>query len=1573
MRRSGTPRASRRATPPERARAFRLASPLIALALLIGVAVPVDHATPASALRLSEDARGADATPTGEEPPSAPPGDGAPEQPSTPEPDPGEASPEPSSEASPEPDEPAPEEPAPDPRASRSGPASLSGASAPDEDVPEGTGPEPRITSTWTPDGGSASGEPRTFTVSYENDKTAPISNARLWHQFMIEAAHDTTYTVSCASTPAGSCPDWVPTGALSLSGQSGEYANTFAGVADLAIGQKLTFTIVVTPVLDTAVCSYGDTVMIGGWARFGRAGFEAPDDIVASASSAGQISGATPCPNGSVTMTNTVTSPGPAGNPSRVLSSDARVFTATWRNTSSGTLNVPISYRYYVPLTGHVTEAAWTCTPSGGASCPDVGGTSRTIVHDHAGEAADTVFSGTATLPAGATLTYAVTLATTLNACTQDGYLRVQTYASRGAAPEGETGFRSSAPSPLVEIGCSTWMLDEDFSGTSVDDPGWRGLSQACLTRAPSGSTPANGLGYCSNRVNSPATSFQAPVGTPKGFLQLTDDSNDKVGAALYNRALPSQDGLVVEFTSYQYGNDSGGADGIGFFLSDGSYNLTQPGDSGGALGYAYRPSGTSNVYNTNGLAHGYLGVGLDVYGNFVNTSHAAPTSSCDGSSSLQTPQSVGLRGPGNLRSGYCLVGQNQISASPLSKTLDHPSAGIPASGNSGYDAGVRTALDAAKRKVRVTVHPMQQGETNPRVTVEIDFNEGYFRTVIDQVMPQPVPPLIKFGFLGATGGSKQAHLIDAVRVGTVLPMKELSLTKAVDYENSTPRDEGKTGFDAGDTVSYKFVVHNATSEDAVGLTEVYNIAVTDPLIPNIVCPTTTLDRFESMECTGSLTVTEGQRDAGRIPNTATAVGSISSSEGAPRNLRATSSATVPVNPEADPALRVIAPGGTAAFQVIKHGSTLGIVRPDDPNRLTLEVWNGSAWVPAPASGSTSIAASNGTWSVDANRRVTFVHNGGSNHTVTPLRYRVSNLYGGWDESTLSVNISTVPTMACTVDQSSESDRFWGFGTAARFDFGGTTLAGAMPDLSSTHGSFTVTDSKGKLLFVVDSGTGAANSAVIRTSTGAPMAGSSVLGSQLIGASPVAVIPAGQGTSRFIVITTSATATGAGQLSWRSVDMALAGGLGLVGGATAFGGTAASTAVTAVPNADGTGYWVLSPRRGNANIDAHLFDASGYTGTSRASSVGTNTAASNPNYEDIRYNAGLARSSGVAQFAVLASASTTSRVRLMSFDAATGSISGVGTNRTFTNSSNTHGYSLDFSPGGGYLFASRNGSVSGTAGVLYRATVTATSLGNNFGSVHATAPSSNNGGAVRLGANGSLYWAQSNTATVRVKSDPNASTSTWANQSLASGTISRLGLSNTLVDCAIPAAEFWVEKYASDGTTLTGGASFALFPDENGAVGSTPVSPGVQPVSGQPGRFTATGIPPGAYWLRETAALPGHQLLTQDVLINVSLGGVIAVDALPNPQVTLVRTGAEGDYSYTLRVVNTRSVALPLSGGSGFWLLIVGGVLLAAVLAGIVWWRRRQAGRAALADGAPLPDEPRGAFGDDRDGGGAH
>ncbi|MCM2416419.1 hypothetical protein [Streptomyces sp. RKAG290] len=75
-----------------------------------------------------------------------------------------------------------------------------------------------------------------------------------------------------------------------------------------------------------------------------------------------------------------------------------------------------------------------------------------------------------------------------------------------------------------------------------------------------------------------------------------------------------------------------------------------TVMGQSGGALGYS------AKNFTSTGLSHGYLGIGLDVFGNFSNKYEG--TGCTDPANIAQVmPGEVVVRGPGNGTVGYCAL----------------------------------------------------------------------------------------------------------------------------------------------------------------------------------------------------------------------------------------------------------------------------------------------------------------------------------------------------------------------------------------------------------------------------------------------------------------------------------------------------------------------------------------------------------------------------------------------------------------------------------------------------------------------------------------------------------------------------------------------------------------------------------------------------------------------------------------------------------------------------------------------------------------------------------------------------
>ncbi|GAA1830647.1 hypothetical protein GCM10009735_77960 [Actinomadura chokoriensis] len=318
--------------------------------------------------------------------------------------------------------------------------------------------------------------------------------------------------------------------------------------------------------------------------------------------------------------------------------------------------------------------------------------------------------------------------------------------------------------------------VVGESFTAATADAR-FLGYGAACLTGAPRGGKVAEAtnhpLGGCHPNPAGPVP----PAGAaPRGYLQLTDAHVEETGAVLFDSPIPVRDGLEVTFEQWQYGSTTGTpADGISFFITDGAVRLTTPGAFGGSLGYAQKlPDDSPDAHFVPGVAGGYLGIGLDVLGDYVGDGERRGNG-CQRRSPAGTsfqppppgPNIVTARGPGNGVDGYCVL------AATISKK---PSLGLWRSTLPGrlhgeletMPAGVtprraETLLEPVKRIVRVAISPAP----DPIVTVGVDFQDGDgFRQVLRFPAPEPVPNTVKFGFAASTGPLTDVHLIRQVTV---------------------------------------------------------------------------------------------------------------------------------------------------------------------------------------------------------------------------------------------------------------------------------------------------------------------------------------------------------------------------------------------------------------------------------------------------------------------------------------------------------------------------------------------------------------------------------------------------------------------------------------------------------------------------------------------------------------------------------------------------------------------------------------------------------------------------------------
>lgn len=430
-----------------------------------------------------------------------------------------------------------------------------------------------------------------------------------------------------------------------------------------------------------------------------------------------------------------------------------------------------------------------------------------------------------------------------------------------------------ATATGPAAAQATGPTLVDEDFRGATAI-PQFEGYGSACLTGAPAGPAPAPGdhvLTGCGVTATGPVPPQN---GAPDGYLRLTDASNDQAGAVLYTQPIPSTSGVEISFDQWQYGGTQtpAPADGISFFLVDGATTLDVPGAFGGSLGYAQKLP-DDNAANTliPGVDNGYLGIGMDVLGNFFGDWEHRGQNCPAGSRSpagtvFRAPapgtNMVTVRGPGDGADGYCFLAattSNFTTTGPWPSTLPGqlhgPLRTIP-NGTSAADAA--TLLEPSKRTVTIVITPAP----DPQVTVSIDFGAGP-QPVLSFDAPQPVPATYKFGFAASTGGFTDVHLIRTVRVQALDPLPALSLVKQVAEQTGPP-----LVYAAGDTIPYEFVVTNS------GGATIDALSVSDPLVTAISCPVTTLAVGASTTCTGSYTVTTADVTRGYVENTATASG---------------------------------------------------------------------------------------------------------------------------------------------------------------------------------------------------------------------------------------------------------------------------------------------------------------------------------------------------------------------------------------------------------------------------------------------------------------------------------------------------------------------------------------------------------------------------------------------------------------------------------------------------------------------------------------------------------------------------
>ena len=154
---------------------------------------------------------------------------------------------------------------------------------------------------------------------------------------------------------------------------------------------------------------------------------------------------------------------------------------------------------------------------------------------------------------------------------------------------------------------------------------------------------------------------------GDPAGQRRAPADqspASQEEGGALTSLSVPASNGLDATFDTYQCGGS--GADGTGFVIAaeDPSTRPRRPRSATPGATSATRPGPGAVQLRTIGLGDGYLGVGLDVYGNYSNPNYDGSGAPILRGRPGSMAGQVVVRGPGDGTSGYCLLDSSATRA---------------------------------------------------------------------------------------------------------------------------------------------------------------------------------------------------------------------------------------------------------------------------------------------------------------------------------------------------------------------------------------------------------------------------------------------------------------------------------------------------------------------------------------------------------------------------------------------------------------------------------------------------------------------------------------------------------------------------------------------------------------------------------------------------------------------------------------------------------------------------------------------------------------------------------------------
>ena len=371
-------------------------------------------------------------------------------------------------------------------------------------------------------------------------------------------------------------------------------------------------------------------------------------------------------------------------------------------------------------------------------------------------------------------------------------------------------------APTALA---AGTVLFNQPFHDNTVDGP----VGAVATPPGPGGRTNVACLSASGNSTGTPLLSCpSAPDTQGAGTLRLTSADTSLEGGIFAKSSVPTSQGLDVTFNSYQYGGAGGGADGLAFALAAvdpaSPASPTTLGTNGGALGYSAFPSSTV------GLSHGYLGIALDVHGNFSNPTYEGSGCTDPANMAGRVDGQIAIRGPGNGLVGYCALKSSAATAKSPPLIL-------------------RAATRAASVvPVEVVYNPSASSVTTPSGLVvpaqsyDVKYTPvgGTAKTLVGAlpIVPAGVypaswvnasgfPKQLAFGWVGSTGSVTDFHEIDSVLVSSLNPVPVLAVSQT---------SYAAASLSPGDPVTYTVAASSS------GATETLPVTVTETLPAGVI-----------------------------------------------------------------------------------------------------------------------------------------------------------------------------------------------------------------------------------------------------------------------------------------------------------------------------------------------------------------------------------------------------------------------------------------------------------------------------------------------------------------------------------------------------------------------------------------------------------------------------------------------------------------------------------------------------------------------------------------------------------------